>query len=104
MLIGTAQVFQRIAKPIREQTTLVYLPRTFFGCFTTVKVCLPESWNEEKQKFIKTEKRYFFIHDKKIRNAFDTYHKIERYKKIGFKDEVAQHAMRGGNVEVKVDA
>jgi len=104
MLIGTAQVFQRIAKPIREQTTLVYLPRTFMGCLTFVRVCDPDSWNDEKLTFTKTEKRYFFVHNHKIRNAFDTYHKIERYKTVGFKDEVAQSAMRGGNVEVKVDA
>lgn len=83
-LVGTAQVFSRIAKPIREQTTFVYLPITLFGCLTLVRVSKPEYWNDEDQKFKKYTNTYFFVHDEKIRNAFDTYKKIKQYKKSGF--------------------
>jgi hypothetical protein len=41
MLIGTAQVFGRVAKPIREQTSFVYCPMTFAGCLTIVRVTKP---------------------------------------------------------------
>lgn len=84
MLIGTAQVFSRIAKPIREQTTFVYCPMTLLGCLTIVRKTKPEYWDDEKQVFKRYIKTYFFVHSDKIRNAFDTYEKIERYSKIGF--------------------
>ena len=84
MLIGTAQVFSRIAKPIREQTTFVYCPMTIFGCLTIVRKTKPEYWDDEKQVFKRYIKTYFFVHNSKIRNAFDTYEKIERYSKSGF--------------------
>lgn len=90
MLLGTAQVFSRIAKPIREQITFVYLPRTYLGCLTIVKLTRPEYWDNEKQIFKQHEGRYFFVHSDKIRNAFDTYKKIKRYQKIGFQRREVQ--------------
>ena len=41
MIIGTSQVFTRVAKPIREQTTFLYEPFTLFGCLTVVRVQKP---------------------------------------------------------------
>ncbi|WP_313150968.1 hypothetical protein [Lysinibacillus capsici] len=87
MLVGTAQVYSRIAKPIREQTTFVYLPVTIMGCLTWVRVSKPRYWDDEKQTFKHYIKHYFFIHTKEVRDAFDTYEKIEKYKKEGFKDD-----------------
>lgn len=84
MLIGTAQVFGRVAKPIREQTTFVYLPMTLFGCLTIVRVSKPIYYDEENFRFKKYIRTYFFVHNEKIRNAFDTYRKIERYRDEGF--------------------
>lgn len=84
MLIGTAQVFGRIAKPIREQTTFVYLPMTILGCLTIVRVSKPQFWDEEKQVFKRYLKTYFFVHTEDIRNSFDTYKKIQKYKDEGF--------------------
>lgn len=86
MLVGSAQVFSRIAKPIREQTTFVYLPFTILGCFTVVRVSKPEFWDDEDQKFKKYLRSYFFVHNKKIREAFDTYKKIEKYSEDGFQE------------------
>lgn len=87
MIIGTAQVFSRIAKPIREQTTFVYLPLTILGCLTWVRVSKPQYWDDENQRFKRFIRHYFFVHTKEIRDAFDTYQKIEKYKKEGFKDD-----------------
>lgn len=87
MIFGTAQVFGRIAKPIREQTTFVYLPITFFGALTWVRVSKPRYYDEEKQRFKHYIRHYFFVHNKQIREAFDTYKKIEKYKSEGFKEE-----------------
>lgn len=87
MIIGTAQVFSRIAKPIREQTTFVYLPVTLFGCLTWVRVSKPQYWDDEKQTFKRFLRHYFFIHTQEIRESFDTYKKIEKYQKEGFKED-----------------
>ena len=84
MLIGSAQVFSRIAKPIREQTTFVYLPMTLFGCLTIVRVSKPEFWSDEKMRFQRYLKTYFFVHTEEIRNSFDTYLKIKKYSDDGF--------------------
>lgn len=85
-ILGSAQVFSRIAKPIREQTTYVYMPQTYFGCLTIVRVTRPEFWDDEKQEFKKYLKTYFFVHDDALRDAYDTYHKIEKYKEDGFQE------------------
>lgn len=84
---GTAQVFGRVAKPIREQTSFVYLPFTLFGCLTIVRISKPIFYDESTFSFKKYIKTYFFVHTPKVRNAFDTYKKIENYKKTGFKSE-----------------
>jgi len=87
MLIGSAQVFSRIAKPIREQTTYVYMPKTFLGCLTIVRKTRPEFWDDENQTFKKYEGTYFFIHSKEIRDAYDTYERIGQYSQEGFKSD-----------------
>ncbi|WP_312700565.1 ATP-binding protein [Sedimentibacter sp.] len=84
MLIGSAQVFSRIAKPIREQTTFVYLPMTLFGCLTIVRISKPEYWSDEDMRFKRYIKTYFFVHTEEIRNSFDTYLKIKKYSDEGF--------------------
>jgi len=84
MLIGTAQVFGRVAKPIREQTSFVYLPMTFAGCITVVRVSKPEYYSETDFKFKRYLKTYFFVHSEKLRDSFDTYKKIEGLAKAGF--------------------
>lgn len=88
VILGTAQVFGRVAKPIREQTSFVYLPRTFLGCLTIVRVSKPIYYDENTFEFKKFLKTYFFVHTPKLRSAFDTYKKIEKYKEIGFKENV----------------
>ncbi len=93
-ILGTAQVFSRIAKPIREQTHFVYLPVTFLGCITFVRKSHIKYWNDDKQKFTRYLGFFFFIHNKEIRDSFDTYKKIEKYKNIGFKSDLER-----GNAE-----
>ncbi len=56
------------------------------GCLTIVSVARPDDYDYELNKFKQVQRRYFFVHDYKIRNAFDTYEKITRYSEIGFKE------------------
>lgn len=91
MILATAQVFMRIAKPIREQISFVYKPITLFGCLTVVRKYKPiVSSTGGELDSLKLRGMYFFVHTDEIRNAFDTYKKIERISTVGFKDEISQ--------------
>lgn len=84
-IVASSQVFTRVAKPIREQTTLLYLPITFLGCLTVVLIKKPILDEQGNLKQLKHRGSYFFIHNKEIRDAFDTYKAIERLAKSGVK-------------------
>lgn len=90
MIIGTSQVFSRIAKPIREQTYMLYEPTTIFGCLTIVRkydITTDTSGQTDSRKF---KGMFFFVHDEKLRNSFDTYRKIMDLADEGFKSENEQ--------------
>jgi len=86
IILGTSQVFTRVAKPIREQTFLLYEPHTILGCLTVVFKFKPiikaDSGNPDEKKF---KGVFFFVHDKELRESYDTYRKIEEMSKEGFK-------------------
>lgn len=84
-IIGTAQVFGKIAKPLREQTHYVYRPHTLFGCLTIVFKADASSYDSEKDKFKKGKGVFFFVHNKELRASYDTYKRVTRYKDVKFK-------------------
>jgi len=90
MIIGTSQVFTRVAKPIREQTYMLYEPNTIFGCITIVRkyeiTCDTEGITDNK----KFRGMFFFVHNEEIRGAFDTYKKIINLGQEGFKNDLEQ--------------
>lgn len=77
-IFGTAQVFSRVVKELREQTLYVYVPKTWLNCLTIVNVCKPCDYDMETQKFKKSVSRYFFVHTLELRNCYDTYEKIKK--------------------------
>lgn len=90
VIVGTYQVFTRMSKPLREQTRFLCLPVTLLGCLTIVRVYKPildEQGNYKDKKFIRA---YFFVHDEELRNAYNTYEKVERLTKKGFVDRSEQ--------------
>lgn len=84
-ILGTAQVFGKLPKEIRDQCDWVYLPRTFFGCFTIVRKAHGVDYIPDKNKFRNSKFAFMFVHDKKLRNAYDTYERVERYIDDDFK-------------------
>lgn len=90
IIVGTAQVFTRVSKPIREQVNFLYLPTTFFGCLTVVRVYKPSFSDDGTIKKTKMRKMFFFVHDEELRDSFDTYHKVEMLGHSGFKPEAPQ--------------
>lgn len=84
IIFGTAQVFTRVAKPLREQVTFLYKPMTILGCLTIVHVVKPVMDDDGTLKKERHVKFYFFVHSKEIRDSFDTYQKIRTLSEQGF--------------------
>lgn len=84
IIFGTSQVFSRVAKPIREQTYMLYIPVTLFGCLTFVRKYDVEISTDGLADSKKYRGCFFFIQNEELRNNFDTYRKIE---KLEFKEE-----------------
>lgn len=88
-ILATSQVFSRVSKPIREQTYYLYLPVTIAGCLTIVRRYKPIISGETglaKEK--KLRGVFFFVHNNELRDSFDTYLKIRKMSKQGFKSDV----------------
>lgn len=86
VILGTAQNFYLLAKAIRSQTTEVRRCTTFFGCLTLVRKFEPILDSEGNVQEFKKRGWYFYVHDKDLRESYDTYHVINSLKESGFKD------------------
>ena len=62
--------------------------RRYFGCLTIVRRFEPLLDSEGKVVEFKKRGIYFFVHDKDLRNSYDTYHVIESLSKSGFKPQI----------------
>lgn len=85
LMLMSAQVYSNVAHPIKQQTDYLFLPYTFLGCFTVVrlyKVTRDENGNITGQRL---QKLYSFVQDAELRSCYDTWEKIERLNKKGYK-------------------
>lgn len=87
---GTAQRFNRVAKPIREQTVEVRNCTTLFKCITIVHRVKPIVNSEGVVEKFKSLGWYWFVHDDELREMYDTYKVIEALNKTGFKPAAEQ--------------
>lgn len=86
IIMGTAQNFYLLSKAIRTQTTEVRRCATFLGCLTVVRRFEPILDAEGNVAEWKKRGIYFFVHDKKLRDSYDTFKVIERLSKVGFQE------------------
>lgn len=86
IILGTAQNFYMLAKNIRSQCTEIRECCTFFGCVTVVRRRQPILDNDGNVVEFKKLGIYFFVHDKELRQSYDTYKVIESLSSSGFKD------------------
>ncbi len=82
--IGTVQVFSELAKPFRSQCHFIYVPHTIFGCLTIVFKTKAKYYDSENDTFKKYCGFFLFAHTKQLRESYDTYKKIEKYKEVDF--------------------
>lgn len=87
ILLGTSQNFYLLAKAIRSQATEVRRCTTILGACTIVRRFEPILDSEGNVKEFKKRGWYFFVHDKKLRECYDTYKVIKRLSQVGFQDK-----------------
>lgn len=79
-IIGTSQVYTRMAKPLREQIKNVVMCKKFLWCFQFNRLIDGENSYEKNGKLcFDTEKVYFWIHNPKLYGSYDTFAKMKRY-------------------------
>lgn len=79
-IIGTSQVYMRMAKPLREQVRDIVLCRNYFGIFQLNKLIDGFESHEENGKLNAcVRSRFLWLHDTKLYDAYDTYAKMKRY-------------------------
>lgn len=78
LIIGTSQLFMRMAKPLREQCDNVIFCNTVASALTVMRVYdgmeLEQDYNGNL--IGRKKKIAFFFHDKKTRGSFDTFQKV----------------------------
>lgn len=89
IILGTAQNFYLLAKAIRSQATEVRRCATFLGALTIVRKYYPVLDSDGNVKQWKYRGMYFFVHNKKLRECYDTYKVIKSLMKSGFKESAA---------------
>lgn len=87
-IVGTAQFYSRVAKPLREQSTTVVTCSNLFGRLVNTR-----SYNADEyatyidnsvtiRKKLKPISKYSFVLSDGLRSCFDTYEKINRMRRL----------------------
>lgn len=86
IILGTSQNFYLLAKAIRSQATEVRDCVTLARCITIVRRREPILDSEGNVAEWKNRGIYFFVHNKKLRDAYDTYSVVDSLTKSGFQE------------------
>lgn len=81
LILGTSQVYSRMAKPLREQVKNVIICKNYFNLFQfnyLIDAFNTEEGSDGKLKYSKL-KTSFFFHSKEDYLAYDTYKKMDNY-------------------------
>lgn len=80
-IVGTSQVYMRLAKPLREQIKDVVLCKNYGGLLQHNTLIDGESSREEGGKFRgAVRKNFWWFHSPELYSCYDTYAKMQRYK------------------------
>ncbi len=80
-IVGTSQVYGRMAKPLREQIKNVVLCSNYFQVLQKNVLIDGENTKEENGKLVVDKsKSFMFFHTPDIYTSYDTYAKMRRYR------------------------
>lgn len=78
-IVGTSQIFMRLAKPVREQIKDLILCKNYFGCLQFNKLVDGETVEEVNGKLKAVcKRRSFYLHDPDYYERYDTFAKMKR--------------------------
>ncbi len=81
-IIGTSQVYMRMAKPFREQIKNVVICKKYFNCIQFNKLIDGETAREEGGKLkADVKKNIVWFHSPSAYSSYDTFAKMKRYSK-----------------------
>ena len=81
-IVGTSQVYMRMAKPLREQVKNIILCKNYFKYFQfNTLIDGFESVEENGKLKASVVKKFFWLHSPELYGCYDTYAKMRRYKK-----------------------
>lgn len=90
-ILGTSQVYSRMAKPLREQVKNVIICRNYFGILQfnyLIDAFNTQEGSDGKLKFKKL-KTSFFFHSPKDYESYDTYKKMDNY--VGINNNISSY-------------
>lgn len=81
-IVGTSQVYMRMAKPLREQIKNVVICKKILNCIQLNRLVDGENAREvDGQLKFDTSKISLWFHSPELYNSYDTYAKMKRYSK-----------------------
>lgn len=80
-IVGTSQVFMRLAKPLREQVRRVVVCKNYFHCLqVNTEVDGTTAYEEGGHLVARSRGKYFWFHTPELYQSYDTFAKMRRYK------------------------
>ena len=96
-IVGTSQVYTRMAKPLREQIKNVVICKKWLNCIQFNRLVDGESSHEvDGELKFDTSKICLWFHSPDLYNCYDTYAKMKRYRKE-WNGVSRQNLYEGGN-------
>lgn len=81
-IVGTSQVFMRMAKPLREQIKRVILCQNYFGLIQhNIEIDGTTATEKDGELHAEVKGNYYWFHTPELYRSYDTYAKMHRYKK-----------------------
>ena len=81
-IVGTSQVYMRLAKPLREQIDTVVICHNFLSCIQYNKVINGKTATEHDGKLdAEVIRKFIWFHRPELYNSYDTFAKMKRYRK-----------------------
>lgn len=81
-IVGTSQVFMRLAKPLREQISRVVLCKNYFNVLqSNIEIDGTTATEDNGKLEADVKGRYYWFHTPELYGSYDTYAKMKRYKK-----------------------
>lgn len=100
-IVGTSQVYMRLAKPLREQIDTVVICKNYLSCIQYNTVINGKTATEQNGKLnADILRKFLWFHRPSLYDSYDTYAKMKRYRKEW--KGVERQDIYNKNEEVKV--